>query len=786
MRPLHRKLFRDLWRLKWQVSAIAMLIACGVSVAVMAFSTQKTLVLAQRAYYAQTRFGDLFADATRAPLSLVDDLRAIEGVTAVDPRAMKSGLMVVPGLLRPATVRLISLPDDDRRALNRVVIVSGRLPSTDRMDEAVALATFLDAAHVSLGERLSMTIEGRELTFTIVGAALSPEYVYVPSNGPMPDDAHEAVLWAPRNAVERPVGLGGAFSTVSLALAPGASEGAALAAVDRVLARYGGRPAYGRADQISHKFQEDRIDRLGVMATVIPPIFLIVAAALVNLVLGRLVEGEREQIGLLKAFGYGDVAAAMPYLELAALIGACGVAAGGLCGAWVSGPIVDELGKYMRFPHLLQQFSWSAYVTAGAVSMVAALAGSSAAVWRAVRLSPAVAMQPPAPATFHRGMIERSALWAALDQPTRIIVRNIERFPLRAVLTTAGLSLSVSLLVGSQFLFGSIDLVVNREYYQARRWTDQVAFAEPRDIRAVAEVAHLPAVIRAEPVRTTSGWMRAHGAEERIEIVGLDAGATLTRVLDVAQREAPLVSSGVFVSQALAARLSLQRGDLVQVEPTEGLRPRALLRVSGISGDYGGLLAYIDRAALNRVLAEGDVASGVGLIVDPDNRGHFYRAVARLPRIVSANSRDDTVASFRSAVSAALTVEMSFFLGFAGAIAFGVAFNISRIALANRARDLATLRVLGFRPGECAYTLVGELALLALPALPIGVVGGIAQAHALAAAFARQDFYVPVIVTARGLAISFATYAVAVAVAAALVAQRVWTFDLVEVLKTRD
>ena len=175
---------RDLWRLKWQVGAIAMLIACGVSVAVMAISSQEALVTAQRRYYEQTRFGDLFATATRAPLSIAADLARIDGVVAVDPRAMKAGLMEVPGLLRPATARLISLPDDDRRALNRIVIVAGRLPDPNRSDEAVALKTFLDAAHVSLGERLSMVIGDRRLSFTIVGSALSPEYVYVPELEP--------------------------------------------------------------------------------------------------------------------------------------------------------------------------------------------------------------------------------------------------------------------------------------------------------------------------------------------------------------------------------------------------------------------------------------------------------------------------------------------------------------------------------------------------------------------------------------------------------------------------
>jgi putative ABC transport system permease protein len=786
MRVLDRKLLRDLWRLKWQMAAIAMLIACGVSVAVMAFSTQKALITAQRRYYQQTRFGDLFATATRAPVSLVDDLARIDGVIAVDARAMKAGLMEVPGLLRPATAHLIALPDDDRRALNRIVLVAGRLPDPNRTDEAVALKTFLDAAHVSLGERLSMVIGGRRLSFMIVGSALSPEFVYAPSNGPMPDDAHQAVFWAPRGAVERPTGLGGAFSAVSLALAPGASGAAALAAIDRTLAPYGGTPAYARTDQISHKFQQDRIQRLGVMAAVIPPVFLIVAAALVHLVLGRMVETEREHIGLLKAFGYRDLEAASIYLKMAGLVGLVGALAGGALGGWLGTAIVAVLAQYMRFPHLAPQFSWTAFAVAATLSMAVAIAGSLRAVGRAVRLSPAVAMQPPTPTSFRRGLLERAGLWRALDQPTRMIARNIERFPARAASTVGGLSVSLSLLIGSQFLFGSIDDVVEQAYFQARRWTDQVTFAERRDVHAVIEMKHLPAALRVEPYRNAPARLRAHARDERIELVGLESDAELALPLDPQGYRIFFKGRSLVLSQALGARLGVRPGDLVELEITEGRRPRTIVPVSAIAQDYAGLTAQMTRGALNRLMGDGDLASGANLVVAPDQRGEFYRAIAQIPEIVGAGSRDDTVASFRSAVAAALTTEMAFFLGFAAAIAFGVAYNISRIALADRARDLATLRVLGFGRAECAYILSGELGLLALAATPLGVLGGFALADALITAFTRQDFYLPFHITAKGLGVAFTTYLSAVILAAALVAQRIWRFDLVAVLKTRD
>jgi putative ABC transport system permease protein len=786
MRALDRKLLRDLWRLKWQAGAIALLIACAVAVTVMAFSTQESLKTARALDYAEARFADVFATATRAPRPVALKLAAIDGVIAVDARALKFGLMKVPGQLRPATARLIALPDDERAALNRVVMTQGRMPDPNRTDEAVALKTFLDAAKVRLGDRLTMTVDGREFTVRIVGSALSAEFAYLP--GPasqMPDDAHQAVLWAPRPVVERVTGLGGAFSSVSLTVSRGASTARVLTEVDRILAPYGGQPAIARKDQVSNQFQQEHIDQLGVLALVIPPVFLIVAASLVHLVLGRLVDTEREQIGLLKAFGYGDVEAASTYLKLAALIGLAGAAAGGALGGWIGGLVTDLFYRYVRFVHFATQFSWTAFAWSSAVAVLAALMGAALAVQRAAALSPAVAMRPPAPAVFRRGLLERLPFWRSLDQPTRMIVRSLERYPTRAALTALGLACSLTLLIGTQFMLGSVDEVLDQAYFRARHWSDLVGFAEARDARAITEAARLPGVIKAEPLQAAQARARFRGHEEKIVVYGIDQNATLERPLDLHDRPAPF-KGGAIVSDSLLARLRARPGDRIEIEIYQDRRPRVVLPVTGMSRDYARLGVFMDRVQLDRLMGDGDVATAAGLLVAADRRAAFYAAVERTPQVVAAVSRTDTVAAFRSAMVQTLTTEMAFYLAFASAIAFGVAYNICRIDLAERGRDLATLRVLGFDQSECAYILAGEVALLAVLAAPLGVLGGQGLAQLLVQAFHHQDLRLPAIITPDAYGRSLLTYLLAVGVAVALVARRVWTLDLVAVLKTRE
>ncbi|HEX7948584.1 MAG TPA: FtsX-like permease family protein [Phenylobacterium sp.] len=785
--PLDRKVLRDLWRMRWQVVAIALLIACGVSVAVMAFSAQRALADAQAAFYAETRFADVFAQAKRAPRSLERDLTTIEGVTAVDVRIVQGGLMDVPGLARPATVRLISLPDDPRRALNRIQLVRGRTPEPGRSDEVVALKTFMEAAHLQLGQTLTAVVDGRAFRFTIVGAALSPEFVYVPApESFMPDDAHQAVLWAPRPAVERAAGMTGAFNNVALSVAPGRPSAAVLADIDRILAPYGGRAAYARADQPSHRFLDAELKELSTSAEILRPIFLLIAAALVHLVISRLVDAEREQIGLLKAFGYRNHEAASPYLRLAAAIGVAGAVAGGLAGASLGAGIVGMYRQYFRFPTLEVTFHWPAFAAASAVAVGAAMAGSILAVQRAAALSPAVAMQPPRPAAYRPGPFDRFVSGGRLDQATRMIVRHIERFPSRALLTSLGLASSVALLVGTQFLFDGIDKVIEQTYYRTQRWTEAVSFAEPRSIGAITEAARLPGVVAAEATRVVAARLKAAGREELVRLVGVAPDSALEQPLDSQGHRVPFEGRGLVLSEGLAVRLGLRAGDPVWVEAIDGRGPSALLPVTGLSRDYSGFSAYLDRRELNRLMGEGDLVSGAKLLVADDRRPAFYRAVARTPQIVGASSREETVAAWRQAMAEAFQVTITFFVGFAAAIAFGVAYNTIRISLSERSRDLATLHVLGFGHGECAYILCGELVILALAAVPLGVLGGQALAHGLVAAYSREELRLPAAISARSYGVALAAYFAAVLLGGVLVARRIWGLDLVAVLKTRE
>ena len=401
-------------------------------------------------------------------------------------------------------------------------------------------------------------------------------------------------------------------------------------------------------------------------------------------------------------------------------------------------------------------------------------------------LSPAVAMQPPRPPDYRPGPLETMGLMRRLDQPTRMILRSLERFPLRASMTALGLAASLTLLVGTQFMFNALDYVLDHAYFRAQRWGEAVGFAEVRDVRALATVRRLPGVYAADPVRIAPARVQANGREVRSIVDGLEPSALLARPLDAAGGVIPFEGRGLILSEALAHKLNVRPGDTIDLEITEGRGARARLPVTAVAEDYSGLSVYMARPALNHLLAEGDVASGAQLLVRASDRSAFYKAIERTPAIVAASSRDDTVAGWRQVMTEAFRITILFYVGFAAAIAFGVAFNTGRIALAERSRDLATLHVLGFGHGECAYILLGELLTLALLATPVGLVGGRLFAQGLVMAYSRDELRLPAIVGPESYGVALVAYALAVVAACVLVGRRIWRLDLVAVLKTRE
>ena len=787
MSVLNRKLRRDLWRIKTQVLAIALVTGCGIAIFVMAIGTLRSLETARDSYYDRQRFAELFASLERAPDSLKERITAIPGVERVETRVVADVTLDVAGFDEPATGRLVSLPENRRPLLNDLVLRQGRLIERGRPDEVVIGEAFADAHGLGPGARLAATINGRKRSLTVVGVALSPEFIY--SIGPgviIPDDRRFGVMWMGRDALAAAFDLEGAFNDVVISLRRGASAPAVIEKLDKLLERYGGVGGYDRSDQVSDEYLSGEMNQLRAIATVGPPIFLGVAAFLLNIVMSRLIETERDQIGLLKAFGYSNRAVGWLYLKFVGVIVGLGIVAGFGGGIYLGRLMTGLYTRFFRFPFLYYREDPAVFATAALITLAAAALATLGAVGRAVALAPAVAMLPPAPPLYRRSRLAIFRWVEHLSQPTRMILRHVGRWPRRSLLTVAGLSLAIAIQIATLFFYDSIERLIDVYFHYGQRQDALVSLVEPSPKRIVGEIRRLPGVILAEPYRAVPARLRFGPRAERVVIMGLPEGSELRRVLDTDLRPTAPPAHGLMLSTKLAELLAARPGDLITVEVLEAERPVRQVAVAGLVEEYIATPVYMRMDALNRLMREGQKVSGALLSVDDHQASALYRRLKDTPAVAAVNLQTAALRNFRKTMAETMNIMLSFYTAFGILIAIGVVYNSARIALSERGRELASMRVLGFTTGEVSYVLLGELGLLTVLALVPGCLVGYGLAWFFVLAFDTELFRVPLVILPGTYARACATVLAATAFSSLLVLRRITALDLVAVLKTRE
>lgn len=787
MKTIDLKMLRDLWNMRGQIIAIGFVIIAGVSVYVTMSSVSETLQGTLDTYYKDYGFADGFASVRRAPESVSERLRTIPGVNQAETRVVASVNLEIPGFDDPVTGQIVSIPEARQPQLNRLFIREGRLTEPGREDEVVLNEIFAEAHDLDPGADLTAIINGNRKTLTVVGIALSPEFLFqIQPGGLFPDPERYGVMWMGRRALASAYDMEGAFNNISFTLAPGALAEDVIDRVDHHLEAYGGQGAYAREDQQSHNLISEELNQLAAMAFILPMIFLAVAAFLLNIVVSRLIALQREQIAILKAFGYSSLAVAMHYLKLVLLIALAGTVAGTVLGIWMGGAMAEMYLEYYNFPFLEYRLSLSVVLTAVVLTGGASLAGAAMAVRRALQLPPAEAMRPAPPPKFRSTIVERLGLQGLFDQPTRIILRNLERQWVKAALTVVGISSSCAILIMGLFWGDSFDYIIDVQYGIAQREDITVSFIEPTSENAIHELNSLPGVQYAEPFRAVPVrlWNGHRSYDTGIE--GISPKPTLRRIIDTNLQPISIPAEGIVLTQNLAGILNVEPGDEITVEVMEGRRYKRKIPVSGLNEQFLGLGAYMNLDAANRLAGEGQAISGAFLMIDEQYEDELTQSLRDRPRVASIVSQDRTIAAFMDTTAESMLV-MTFILSlFAGVIALGVVYNSVRISLSERDRELASMRVLGFTKGEISYILLGEMAILVILAIPLGLGIGALVSLLTASSLETEMYRIPAILGSGTFTLAATVVLVSAVISALLIHRRLNKLDLIGVLKTRE
>jgi putative ABC transport system permease protein len=787
MKSLDKKLIRDLWHMKGQAFAIILVIVSGVSTFVMFLSVMDSLNLTRDRFYDEHRFADIFANLKRAPESLKERIREIPGVSVVETRVAADVKLDIPGFNEPVSARLVSLPDDGKPLLNTLYLRQGRLPEPWKDNEVVVSEAFAQAHHFRPGSSFGAVINGRWKTLTVTGIALSPEFVLQVRPGALsPDFKRYGILWMGRKALSTAYDMEGAFNDLVLTRSPGSGAEDVISQLDAVLDRYGGLGAIARKDQMSHRFLSEEFRQLDRSARLYPMIFIGVAAFLLNVVITRTVSAQREQIAALKAFGYTTADVAVHFVKLVLLIVALGAIGGTLLGIRLGKGLGNIYMEFYRFPYFLYLLRPVVVALAAGITAGAAVAGTVHSVLKAVRISPAQAMRPEEPARYRRTIAERVIPSRILSQPTRMILRNLERRPVKAVLSITGIALACAIMIAGGFFKDTVNHMVDIQFRMCHREDMTVTFVEPASARSLYELKGISGVEHAEPFRVVPVRFRAGHRTYRTQIRGVEEGSLLYRLLDEKLHPATLPREGVVITDYLGGMLGVAPGDMITAEVLEGNRPIRLVRVAGLIKEYIGLMGYMDLAALNRLMREGGSISGASLMVDEKEQTDLYRKLVEMPRVAGAVVRKDEIRNFYETQAESMLFFTFIATVLAGVIAFGVVYNSARISLAERGRELASLRVLGYTRGEISYILLGELGLLTFLAIPLGFLLGRWLCAYVTVELSSELFRIPLVIERATYSLAATVVLISAAVSGLIVRHRLDHLDLVEVLKTRE
>lgn len=787
MRAIDRKLLRDLSGMKGQMTAIALVMACGLSMMIMARGLVVSLEETERTYYGTSRFADVFCGLKRAPLSLESALSSLPGIAAAETRVTGVLNLDIPGMKEPVDGMVFSLPEDRPQRLNLLHLKSGRLPGPGRRDEIAVSSGFAGAHGFLPGDELEGTVYGVRRRFRITGIAMSPEFIYETRAGEMlPDPRRFGVFWMNSGELSRVLGLEGAFNSLSVRLSPGADGEEVKAGIDRLLEPYGGLTAYDREDHPSAKLMRDEIRQLKGFSVAFPAVFLTVAAFMTSAALTRLVKLQRQQIAQLKAFGYSPFSVGAHFLKFALVPAAAATLLSLTLGMWAGRAFVSLYHRFFQLPYLQFIPDWAALAAGIGATASAVALGVLGAVRRAAALPPAEAMRPEPPADFSPSRLEKMGIHRLVPPSFRMALRNLERKPWQAVFTALGLALAAAIPVLPGAMADGVEYLMEFQWSLAQRQDATAALLEPGGPEAFTALARFPGVLSAEPFRAVPVVLRTGHRKWRTAVTGLPRNPELNRLLGRDGREMALPPAGLLMSEKLAEILGLAPGDEVTAEVREGRRPVVRTVLSGTVSDYAGVAVYMEIEALRKLLGEEGTVSGAYLAVDSLRWDDFLAEVKKTPGIASVASTAAVLENFRSTTAEMMGLSQAIYYVFSIIVSFGVIYNGARIALSERGRDLATLRVLGFTRREVSGILVSELALLTLAAVGPGLVLGRWLTEAVMESAGSETMRFPVIITGRTYVMAAATVLLSSLFSFAVVTRRIASLDLLGVLKSGE
>lgn len=792
MKVLDRKLIRDLRRSRGLLLAITSIMAVGVACYVALGFAYRNLSTAKNEYYADCRMADFSIEVKKAPLAELAAVERLPGVVEVRPRIQFFATVDIERIAEPLNGIVLSLPDRREPTINDVILRRGGYFTDIRDNEVIVNEKFARHHGLSPGHWIHLILNNRRQELFIVGTAVSSEFTYLVGPGSiMPDPEHLGVFYLKHSYAEDVFDFDGACNQVMGRLAPNVRDrpDETLRRAELLLDSFGVFTTVPLEQQPSNRFLSNEISGLKAFGVIDPLIFLSVAALVLNVLMTRLAEQQRVIVGTLKALGYYDRQVFGHFLKFGLAVGVLSGVLGGGLGYWISMAMTGLYRKFFEFPTLANRFYLDIFVQGMVVSLVCSLIGSVHGARSVLRLEPAEAMRPKPPAQGGAIWLERfGRFWQSLSFAGRMMLRNLVRHRFR---TTAGVfaaAMGAGMSVNALMLVEATSFLVDFQFSQIQRSDIDLAFKDERPAAALTEARQLPGIDRAEPLFNV-GCTFVNGSHSyRSGITGLAVDARLTIPRDLGGRRLRIPDVGLVMSRKLAQILHVARGELVEVRPTKGLREPWRVPVTEIADSYVGLTVYANIDYLSRLTHEELAISGVQLAVNSqrDSLAMLYGELKRLPGVQSVTARADTVANVHETLIKNQRVFIGLLCLFAGVIFFGSVLNSSLVGLAEREREVATLRVLGYTEWQVGNLFLRESMLINTVGTLVGMPLGYLLNWGITIAYDTDMFRIPVVDPTSSCVATFVLGTVFALIAHGFVQRAIFRMDWLEAMKTKE
>ncbi|MHB8157314.1 MAG: FtsX-like permease family protein [Desulfocucumaceae bacterium] len=774
-----------------QFLAVTAVVAVGIAVYISMTTSYYNLNRSRDDFYRENNFADYYFHVVRAPEQVARQIEALPGVAAVNGRIQKDVPLVKAGN-KKATARITSYPAPVE-GVNRIQLLSGRIFEKYPQGGGVEVLVdnrYFKANRLSFNESVSIVTEGRKVPLTVVGTGTGPEFTYAMKDAAtiIPDPETFGLIMMPLNQAQQVLNLPGQINQVVIKLSPGADQDKVAEQVKALLQPYGNLSSYPRKKQLSHAMMQGELDGLKASSRFMPVIFLGIAAAIQMVMLGRMIRGQRLQIGIMKAMGYNNRQIITHYTTYSMSTSLIGALLGTLAGIGLASAMSGIYSEVFNLPRAIGGVNTAAVINGFILSLSVGAAAGLAASRGVVSVNPAESMRPEPPKNAGSIFLERfPGIWRLLDSTWRMSLRTAIRNRGRFALVLVGVTFSVGMLVVSLFSNDSIDYMIKKQYYVDQRYDFLVRFATPVKENDLLDISRIEGVIKAEPVLEIPAKIYFQGKAQEDTLQGISPDATLKRLEDQNEHPLRVAGEGVLIGEKTANKLGVREGGQVEIETLLGTGPsrRARLTVVGINRQLVGGGSYISLEQANLVLQERHLASGVMLKVDPGRSVAVEEELENMNGVSSILSRQKELDNFNKNMEA-MVYSIAIMIAFSVVLGFAIVYNASVISFAERKRELASLRVLGFTTSEVSGLLLKENLLQSLLGVAIGLPFGRLMGQGYVSAVSSDLFTMPVVVYPMTYFWSALGGVLFIGVAHLLAVRGVKKLDLVDVLKNRD